>query len=198
LPNPPQGGNSILVNSFPEITLKEFERRTDGILEPKDPKMPVYIAEFQAQHDNNIYHRLVMEMSSYAMEKNVLDIRGILVFFTESLDPKSNPWHYLFKSSSKLLTIVYLDDYLKKLEKINPNHPMVIVFKQIFEKDEKVIQKNANRWYNTLIKSRINKMIKNNIEKIFISWLSARFNHLSYMVVIKMIADITEFEQTRF
>jgi len=49
------------------ITLKEFERRTDGIFAPKDSESPTYVMEFQAQMDVNIYHRVAMEMASYAM-----------------------------------------------------------------------------------------------------------------------------------
>ena len=144
------------------VTLKEFERRTDGILQPDDPDAPTYVAEFQAQPDKDIYHRLVMEMSSYAMENEGCDIRGIIVFLYQGLDPKTKPWHYLSKSKDKLLKIVYLDEYVKKLEKRNPNHPMVIVFKPVFEKDEEYIKHNAYTWYQQISKCRLNKNVKDN------------------------------------
>jgi predicted transposase YdaD len=111
------------------VTLKEFERRTDGIFTPKNPTEPTYIMEFQAQSDSVIYHRLAMEMSSYGMAHPDCKVRGILVFLRRGLDPKTDPWHYLTKSRKKLFRVVYLDEYIRQLEKHQPDHPMVAVFK---------------------------------------------------------------------
>ncbi|KPA09443.1 hypothetical protein MHK_010359 [Candidatus Magnetomorum sp. HK-1] len=180
------------------VTFKEFERRTDGVLTPKDPKAPTYIAEFQAQTDVNIYHRLAMEMASYAMKNKNCDVRGILVFLHKGLDPKSNPWHYLSKSREKFLKIVYLDEFLKELEQRHPNHPMVAAFKPLFEKDLNELKKNAYHLYQKIKKSRLPKDAKESIQNAFISWLTMRFKDLPYQEVIKMIASLPNFEQTRF
>ncbi|KPA10044.1 hypothetical protein MHK_009746 [Candidatus Magnetomorum sp. HK-1] len=180
------------------VTLKEFERRTDGLLAPKDPKAPTYITEFQAQKDANIYHRLAMEMASYAMMNQDCDIRGILVFLHKGLDPKTNPWHYLSKSKDKFLKIVYLDEFLKELEKKQPNHPMVAVFKPLFEKDLNALKNNAYHWYQKIAKSRLPKDAKEHIQKAFISWLTARLRDLPYQEVINMIASLPDFETTQF
>ena len=47
------------------VTFKEFEQRSDGLLEPVSEEDPVYIAEFQAYSDDTVYHRLIMEMAAY-------------------------------------------------------------------------------------------------------------------------------------
>ncbi|ETR74377.1 MAG: hypothetical protein OMM_06370 [Candidatus Magnetoglobus multicellularis str. Araruama] len=73
------------------VTLKEFERRTDGVMKPADPNEPTYVMEFQAQLDNDIYHRHTMEMASYAMMHKGCKVRGILVFLHKRLDPKTDP-----------------------------------------------------------------------------------------------------------
>jgi hypothetical protein len=139
--------------SMTSVTLKEFERRTDGILEPKRPNEPTYVMEFQAQRDVNIYHRLVMEMSSYAMMKSDCDVRGILVFLHKGLDPKTKPWHNLSKTKERSLRIVYLKDYILELEKKHPNHLMVIVFKPLLENDPDTLRQNSKKWYQQIAKS---------------------------------------------
>ena len=112
------------------ITLKEFERRSDALLEPIASKFePFYMAEFQGYDDKTIYHRLVMEMAAFCKENPSKEIKGILVFLNSDLDPKSNPWHYLSGSKQGFLKIVYMDDVLGKLEKKDPNHPLISVFK---------------------------------------------------------------------
>jgi len=75
------------------VTFKEFEQRSDGLLEPVSGEEPVYIAEFQGYSDNTVYHRLIMEMAAYGKIYPDRDIRGILVFTTSVFDPETSPWH---------------------------------------------------------------------------------------------------------
>ena len=50
------------------ITLKGFERRSDGFLQPKSEDSPVYFVELQAYYDDTIYHRTIMEMAAYGVQ----------------------------------------------------------------------------------------------------------------------------------
>jgi hypothetical protein len=181
------------------ITLKEFERRTDGVLESPDPDEPIYIMEFQAQNESKIYHRIAMEMASYAMEHDSRDVRGILIFLHKKFDPQTTPWHYLTKSKDKLLIIVYLDEYINKLEKSHPNHPMVLVFKPLLVKDIKILSQHSRQWYQNIKKSRLPKNVKDNFTSTFFRWLSARFPDLSGEEITKMIEieNLPNFEETR-
>jgi predicted transposase YdaD len=187
------------IYSLKSITLKEFERRTDGVLAPQDINAPTYVMEFQAQYDSNIYHRLIMEMASYAMEYKVNDIRGILIFLHKELDPKTNPWHYLAYSKNRVLRIVYLKEYIKDLEIKHPNHPMVVVFKPLLEKDLNTLIKYSRKWYKQLKMSRLPKNVKGHFASAFFRWLSARFPELSGEEIIKMIEieSLPRFEETR-
>ncbi|KPA10043.1 transposase [Candidatus Magnetomorum sp. HK-1] len=75
------------------VTLKEFERRTDGLLAPKDPKAPTYITEFQAQKDANIYHRLAMEMAAVFKPLFEKDLNAL----------KNNAYHWYQKIAKSRL-----------------------------------------------------------------------------------------------
>ena len=185
--------------SMKSVTLKEFERRSDGVLSSQDPDAPTYVMEFQAQNDSDIYHRLAMEMASYAMEHNVSDVRGILIFLHKGLDPKTSPWHYLATSKKKLLRIVYLKEYINDLEKLNPNHPMVLVFKPLLEKKLETLRQHSKQWYQKIKNSRLPTKVKENFTNAFFRWLSARFPNLTGEEVTKMIEidSLPSFEETR-
>lgn len=187
------------VYTMKSVTLKEFERRTDGVLTSQEPDDPTYVMEFQAQSESKIYHRLAMEMASYAMEYDARNVRGILIFLHKGLDPKTSPWHYLTKSKEKLLRVVYLDEYIKELEMSHPDHPMVLVFKPLLVKDLKVLSQHSKQWYQKIKKSRLPKDVKDNLISAFFRWLSARFPDLSGEEITKMIEieNLPSFEETR-
>ena len=179
------------------ITLKEFERRTDGFLQPKSEKSPVYFVEFQAYVDITIYHRLIMEMAAYGVEYPKRDIRGILVFTHHQLDNKTLPWHALTESKKQLFRVVYLEDYLDDLERKYPNHPLVATFKPYRIKNKQTLKKNARIWYRNITKSSLPKSVKESFESIFTRWMQERFVNYTYMEVTKMFVELTPLEKTR-
>ena len=183
--------------SMASVTLKELERRSDGILTPKDPDLPTYVMEFQAQMDTDIYHRVAVEMASYALMHKGCDIRGIVVFLHKGLDPETYPWHYLTNSKKKLLQIVYLDEYINNLEQKQPDHPFVIVFKPLLEKDLNVLKLNSSKWYKKIKQSRLPEGAKLNFLDVFVRWLSVRFPELSGEEIIQMIENLPRFEETK-
>ena len=179
------------------ITLKEFERRSDGFLEPLSDDSPVYFVEFQAYWDDTIYHRLILEMSTYGVENPKRDIRGILVFTDENLDHKTSPWHELTKSEKNVFHVVYLKKYLDELEKKEPNHPLVSAFKPYREENKQELKKNAKKWYRNISESSLPDTVKENFEMVFTRWMQERFVNLSYEEVSKMFVQLTPLEETR-
>jgi len=176
------------------VTFKEFERRSDGLLEPLSDKEPVYIAEFQAYEDKTVYHRLIMEMAVYGKEHPDRNIRGILVFTCSGLDPKTKPWHEL-TASGESLKVVYLDDFLDKLEKKHPDHPLVAVFSPLRIGDREVLRKNAGKWRQDIEKEPDGKT-RENFVSVFTRWMQERFSNLTYEEVISMFAEVTPLEET--
>ena len=153
------------------ITLKEFERRSDGFLQPKSEKSPVYFVEFQARWDHTIYHRLIMEMAAYGVENPKRDIRGILVFTHKSIDHKTLPWHELTLSKKEVFKVIYLEKYLNDLEEKDANHPLVSTFKPYRIKDDHTLKKNARKWYQNIKKSTLPDPVKENLESVFSRWM---------------------------
>ncbi|KPA17180.1 hypothetical protein MHK_002602 [Candidatus Magnetomorum sp. HK-1] len=183
--------------SMVSITFKEFERRTDGLLEPVSDDKPVYLVEFQAYWDNTVYHRLIMEMAAYGKENPKRDIRGILVFTNKNLDLKTLPWHELTKSDKNIFKVVYLETFLDDLEKKNPDHPLVSTFKPYREKDKKILKQKARHWYHNINSSSLPKPVKESFETVFTRWMQERFVNLSYKEVTQMFVKLTPLEETR-
>ena len=179
------------------ITLKEFERRTDGFLQPESEDSPVYFVEFQAYWDDTIYHRLILEMASYGVENPKREIRGILVFTEKNLDKKTLPWHELTKSNKNIFYVVYLKDYLEELEKQDPDNPLVSTFKPYLEKNEHKIKTKAKKWYKNIKQSPLSYQVKESFGSVFTRWMQERFPKLSYEEVTKMFVELTPLEETR-
>jgi len=179
------------------ITLKEFERRTDGFLEPKSNKSPVYFVEFQGYMDDSIYHRLIMEMAAYGVENPQREIRGILVFTHDQLDKKTLPWHTLTQHKNQMFQVVYLENYLNELEKKDPNHPLVATFKPYRINDKQILKKNAKSWYRRIKQSALPEPVKDTFESIFTRWMQERFVNYSYKEVTEMFVELTPLEKTR-
>jgi len=176
------------------VTFKEFERRSDGLLQPLSDSDPVYLVEFQAYADNTVYHRLVMEMAAYGKEHPDRKIRGILVFTASELDPKTDPWHKLTEAGESL-KVVYLDDFLDKLEKRHPDHPLLAVFSPLRIGDTEVLRRNAGKWRQDIEKEPDTKA-RENFVAVFTRWMQERFSNLTYEEVISMFAEITPLEHT--
>jgi predicted transposase YdaD len=179
------------------ITLKEFERRADGFLQPTSENSPVYFVEFQADWDNTIYHRLIMEMAAYGVENPKRDIRGILVFIHKNIDQKTLPWHELTLSKKDVFKVIHLLDYLNELEKKDPKHPLVSTFKPYCIKDKHSLKKNARKWYRNIQKSSLAPQVKESFESVFTRWMVERFDNLSFEEVTKMFLELTPLEKTR-
>ena len=179
--------------SMKSITLKEIETRVDGFLEPEDQKEPVYFVEFQAQLDDKIYPRFIVEMGLYHKENIKRDVRGILVFTEQKLDPKTKPWYGL----SQIFDVLYLIDVLEEMEKKNPTHPLVLVFKPFTIKSDHEIEARSKEWYENLKQSSLPESLKETYCSIFEHWLMVRFRELTYEEVRIMLDLTTSLEETR-
>jgi predicted transposase YdaD len=179
------------------ITLKGFERRSDGFFIPQSEKSPVYFLEFQAYHDQVIYHRTIMEMAAYGIQNPGREIRGIIIFTYKGLDKKTMPWHELTFSNKHVFKVIYLEDYLKKLETQNPNDPVVAMFKPYQVEKKETLKKNARKWYRNIQKSQLPAKVKESFEMVFTQWMQERFSNLTYMEVTKMFVPLTPLEETR-
>ncbi len=179
------------------ITLKEFEQRLDGFLEPKNPNAPVFISEFQGYDDDTIYHRIAKAMSTFGENNPKLQVRGFIIFTKKSYDPKTKPWYNLTESKDPWLQVFYLEDILKELEKKNSDHPLVLVFKPYLIDNDNELKNKSEEYYSKLKQTNLSNQVKEKFCSVFVNWLMERFKNLSYKEIITMIEKLTPIEETR-
>ena len=179
------------------ITLKEFERRADGFLQPLSIKSPVYFVEFHGYWDDTIYHRMVMEMAAFGAENPKREVRGILFFTHKYFDTKTLPWHTMTESDRNVFKVVYLNDFLDELENADPDHPLVSTFKPYRIEDTDQLQNESKQWYQNIKQSSYSEPEKEAMESVFIRWMQERFANKSYEEVTKMFVELTPLEETR-
>ena len=80
---------------FEAIEVKGLDRRSDGVLMPEATGEPIWVIEFQAQQDDHIYYRTLIEMGLVGERNPGREVYGLIIFAAETLDPKTAPWHGL-------------------------------------------------------------------------------------------------------
>lgn len=108
------------------LVLKALQRTADALIVPDDPTQKLSLVEVQFYLDPDIYLRMVEEMAGAQREYERRDIQGILMVAKASYDPQNSPWRDVIK-------VVVLQDALRELEQSEPLHPLVAVFKPLFE-----------------------------------------------------------------
>ena len=88
------------------------------------------------------------------------------------------------------------DGILTPRKPTEPDHPMVAVFKPLFEKNIDTLKTNSKKWYQQISKSRLPKLAKKNLQNAFINWLLVRFPRHNYEEVIRMIETLPNVEET--
>ena len=118
------------------VAIKAIARTMDGLIEPLDAGAPLQIVEFQMQLDKFIYQRIVIELCALQMEQHPREVRALIVFGTASMDPNPTCWR-------ATVDVVYLDDAMKTLSALDPDHFLISLFRPLLEPEESVVEKLA-------------------------------------------------------
>jgi hypothetical protein len=105
---------------FEALEVKGLDRRTDGVLLPEAPDEPIWVIEFQARDDPKIYHRSVVELGLVGERNLGRVVRGLILFATPALDPRTEPWSAAARQPDAPLRVAYLQPILEALERREP------------------------------------------------------------------------------
>lgn len=173
------------------VCMKALQRTMDGLVTPTDPAEPLTVIEIQFQRCEDIYQRIVMEMAWIQQQHPIKRlVQGIICFAEASLDPGTEPW-----KSCGLVRSVYLKDEIENLEREVPDHPLVAVFKPIFEPSEVTLEKEAAVHYRRLEQSEWSSERRKAIRDVFEGLLTQRLSHLTPQE-IAMILNLPSIEDT--
>ena len=177
--------------TFRPFTVKALTHEGDGLAVPKNPKKPLTVVEFQFQRDPMIYPRIVTEMAAVQKSYDLREVQGFLFFSAAGLDPQTRPWNQVVRA-------YVLRDLLDDLERRNPSHPLVAVFKPLLELDEATLEKRAIRYYGTIKKSNLKPEIRDSLLDVFVSWLEQRLTHKKKREIeIMLIGELPSLEETQ-
>ena len=183
---------------FEAIDVKALERRIDGVVLPEQPEEPIWAIEVQARRDPAIYHRLLIDMGLVGERHLGREVRGLLLFISPAQDPKTEPWHSAMVRDPELpIRRVYLSDVLKRLERTQPEHPLLATFLPYLIDDRAQLRDRAPRAYRHLQQAPLSDPVRRRCLEVFQSWLLARFDDLTLKEILAMLGELTPLEQTR-
>ena len=183
---------------FEAIDVKAPERRIDGVVLPEQPEEPIWAIEVQAQRDPAIYHRLLIDMGLVGERHLGREVRGLLLFISPAQDPKTEPWHSAIVRDPQLpIRRVYLIDVLKRLERTQPDHPLLATFLPYLIDDREQLREQAPLAYRHIQQAPLPDTARRRCLEVFQSWLLARFDDLTLKEIFVMLGELTPLEQTR-
>jgi len=183
--------------AFEAIEVKGLDRRSDGVLLPEDPEESIWVIEFQAQWDETIYHRLVVEMGLVGERHLGREVRGLILFAAQDLDPKTQPWHRLAQQADPPVRVAYLHDILERLEAQNPGHPLLAVFLPYRIEDRERLRREGPEAHARIQQAPLPSRARTCLLDVFWSWLVLRFDELNYQEILEMFGNVRSLEQTR-
>lgn len=183
---PPPGASEL--RSF---TVKELERRTDGLIVPKDPSQPLTIVEFQFSRDDTIYRRTVSEMIAAQEEFGGRLVRGMIFFGSRRYDPRTPPWNQIVQS-------FVIDDVVAEFQKTHPRHPLTAVFQPLVESRDRILESTAIEHFRTIQRSSLSARRKALLSAVFVSWLEQRFPKKGKREIeIMLLGELPPLEETQ-
>jgi len=173
------------------VAFKSIEQTADGVLYPDAPDSPITVTEIQAQFDPFIYARVVIEMAMLQREERNRDVQGVVLFFSQGLDPKIAPWDQVGHS-------FYLDEILAELATRQPDHPLVAVFQPVIQLDDKTLEDSAATCYNQIKTSNLPPPAIETLLAAFVNWLEQRFFKLGKQEIENMLlGELPDLRETQ-
>jgi len=154
---------------FKSVAVKSIEQTADGVIVPEEPTQRLTVVEVQFYLDPAIYLRVVIEMAMIQQQSIARPIEGMILFLSSKLDPRTEPWCRVVRAFS-------LIDLLESLERRDPIHPLVAVFRPLVIDDQETLQNEAGRYYNLIKTSQTADSIKHVLLEVFLNWLTQRFS----------------------
>jgi predicted transposase YdaD len=173
--------------TFESITVKQLERRLDGLVQPIDERQAQVVVEFQFYPDPLIYIRTTEELCAVQRQAPERPIDGVIFFGERSLDPRTAPWTRSIRS-------VYLIELWRQWQSEPAPHPLLSLFAPIFEEDEMQLEAEAAVLYESVGSAATSPEDRRKLQDLFFSLLGSRLTHKTRTEIAKMlpIRDLKE------
>ncbi len=124
-------------------------------------------------------------------------MRGLILFATPALDPRTEPWYCASKQPEAPLRVAYLQPILEALEQRESVHPLLAAFLPYRIADQDQLRREGPRALGRITSAPLPQRVRECLTDVFFSWLTVRFSHMSYREILTMFGIQTPFEETR-
>ena len=176
------------------VTIKDIERRLDGLVEPDGHVGPTFVVEFQAQPSNKALYNLNTKIGLVGEQHPEREVLGIAVFLRAADIPGRPYWVH---ASGSPIRCVALDSFLSDLLAAEPDNPFVVVFAPlIIDSDAELSARAADLWQN-IQKAPLEEPIRTTLSNVMEFWFFERFKHKTSREIWAMLNLVTPIQETK-
>ncbi len=173
---------------FKSVTFKTAEKRLDGLLEPTVAGQTIYFVEVQAQKDEGIYWRILLEIGLYFNQNPVQQGSpwlAAVIWFNESKDPGFGLVPTITTEDKKQRIISV------KLPKVLENLPdtslALNVLRPFIVDKEAEVRQNFVTWVENIKHNDLGQVAELRLIEVLAQLIEQKFKTLSYKELAKML-----------
>jgi len=172
---------------FKSVTFKTAEKRLDGLLEPTVAGQTIYFVEVQAQKDEGIYWRILLEIGLYFNQnptKQGSPWLAAVIWFNESKDPGFGLVPITTKDKKQRIISVKLPKVLENL----PDTSLALnVLRPFIVDNEAEVRQNINTWVENIKHNDLGQVAEERLIEVLAQLIEQKFKTLNYKELAKML-----------
>jgi len=177
---------------FRSEQFKSVARTCDGIIVPMDESVPITLVEFQFRAAEDVYIRLVQEMTFAQLAYPGRLVEGLIFFGKGIRDPKTPPW-------VRVIKVYAFEDTMRQFGERFPEHPLTHLIFPIVEEREEELEREGRVHYHALVEQQTQGELSDELCRVFVELFSQRFFTKSEQEIdMILIKDLPPFEETQY
>ncbi|WPL19251.1 hypothetical protein Thiowin_04363 [Thiorhodovibrio winogradskyi] len=176
------------------LTLKDIERRIDGLVAPEGHDGPTYVVEFQAQPSAKALYNLNSKIGLYGEEHPEREVLGIAVFLHAADIPQHPSWVH---APGSPIQCVAFDTFLRQLIEREPDNPFVVVFAPLMMDSDTELSERAPALWQSIQQAPLAEDIRETLSNVLEFWFFERYKDKSEEEIWTMLNLVTPIEETK-
>ena len=166
------------------LTIKDIERRLDGLVEPDGHSGPTFVVEFQAQPSATALYNLHTKIGLVGEEHPEREVLGIAVFL-RAVDVPAHP-RWVHEKGSPICCVA-LDSFLRELLEREPDNPFVAVFAPLIIDSDAELTERAPMLWQTVQQAPVDEEVRETLSNVLEFWFFERFRGMTAKEIWTML-----------
>jgi hypothetical protein len=176
------------------LTIKDIERRLDGLVEPDGHTGPTFVLEFQAQPSAKSLYNLNSKIGLYGEEHPDREVLGIAVFLRAADIPERPSWVHREGSP---IRCVALEPVLQELLAREPDNPFVAVFAPLLIASDAELSERAPALWQSIQQAPLAEDIRETLSNVLEFWFFERYKDKTEEEIWAMLNLVTPIQETK-